>query len=99
MKWTAESILKFLADHETKLQELGAEKIGLFGSYARGEQTPNSDIDLLVSLKEERFTVYMGVWNFLEDQLGEKVDLVIEQNLRAALRPYVMAEVRYATHS
>lgn len=45
LTWTADSILEFLRQHREKLREFGVKKIGLFGSYARGEQRPNSDMD------------------------------------------------------
>jgi len=96
IQWTADTILDLLRTHGDELREMGVVNIGLFGSYVRGEQHPGSDIDLLVTIEPFTFATWMDVWNFLEDNLGMKIDLVPEKDLRPELRPYVMPEVRYA---
>jgi len=93
--WTADSILEFLHAHREQLRAMGVQKIGLFGSYVRGEQSTNSDMDFLVRLDKMSFARWMDVWNFLEDSFGREVDLVPEHNLREELRPYVLPEVVY----
>ena len=58
-------------------------KAWLFGSFARGEQTPDSDIDLIITLDKSKpigFR-YFGMWGDLERLLGRSVDLVTEGNL------------------
>jgi uncharacterized protein len=45
--WDADSILAFLESHRDELRAMGVQKIGLFGSYARGEQKADSDMDFL----------------------------------------------------
>lgn len=96
IQWDAESILDFLRQHREELRAMGVSKIGLFGSYVRGEQKPDSDIDLLFTLQGFSWRRWMNVWNYLEDHLGMKVDLVPEEDLRPELRRYVYPEVRYA---
>lgn len=96
VQWTADSILEFLQEHRAELRAMGVVKIGLFGSYVRGEQTAESDIDFLVELDQWTWRKWMDVWNFLEDHLGLEIDLVPEKDLRPELRPYVLPEVRYA---
>lgn len=94
--WTADAILDFLNAHAAELRALGVVRIGLFGSYARGEQSPGSDVDLLVTMDNWSWKRWCALWDFLEDGLGLKVDLVPEASLRPELRPYVLPEVRYA---
>jgi hypothetical protein len=95
---TAAEIVGRLDSHAAELREKGVEKIGLFGSYARGEADPASDIDVLVKLREMSFfNGYMRVKLYLEDLLGHPVDLVQEDSLREELRPYILGEVIYAT--
>jgi predicted nucleotidyltransferase len=96
VRWTADSILEFLHDHADELRAMGVQKIGLFGSYVRGEQTPKSDIDFLLTLDHWTWKGWTRVWDFLEDSFGVKVDLVPEKDLRPELHPYVLPEVRYA---
>lgn len=94
--WTAEGILAFLRDHADELRAMGVLKIGLFGSYGRGQQQPDSDVDFLFTMDNLTWRRWMNVWNFLEDNLGCKVDLVPEEDLRPELYRYVLPEVRYA---
>ena len=95
IEWSADSILEFLRQNRDTLKNMGVQKIGLFGSFAHGEQHPNSDIDLLFSMENMTFSRWMNVWNFLEDHFGGDVDLVPEQDLRVELRASVLPEVRY----
>jgi predicted nucleotidyltransferase len=60
------------------------EKAGVFGSYARGEETPESDVDVLVRFKDKTGLTlmdYAGIMLDLEDVLNKKVDLVEEGTL------------------
>jgi len=92
----AQTILDALEEHSEKLYELGARKIGLFGSFVRGEQKPESDIDILVTMASPDYFAFTDVMFYLEDLFGRKVDLVPEKNVREELRPYIMSEVVYA---
>ena len=58
-------------------------KAWLFGSYSRGEQTKDSDVDILVLLDKSRpiGLNFFGMWNDLEELLGRKVDLVSDGTL------------------
>jgi uncharacterized protein len=70
------------------------KKVYVFGSFARGELTPDSDIDILVELKprDQRLRLgfkWFGLWDELEEILGRKVDLVSESALSPYVRPHV----------
>jgi len=66
------------------------KSLRLFGSVARDEASPASDIDLLVEFeKTPTFSKYMKLKIYLEDLLGARVDLVTESGLRDRVRPYV----------
>lgn len=58
-------------------------KAWIFGSYSRGEQTKDSDVDIIVLLDKSRpiGLKFFGMWNDLEELLGRKVDLVSEGTL------------------
>jgi hypothetical protein len=94
-RWTADAILRFLADRSDTLRKLGVRRIGLFGSYARNEQREQSDVDLLFSMEPFTWAGWMDVWNFLEDSMKIKIDLVPEKDLREEIRMQVLAEARY----
>jgi predicted nucleotidyltransferase len=93
---TAQEILDMLVQHRARLREFGVQKIGLFGSYSRGEAGPESDMDFLVVLERLTFDDYMSVLLLLEDLFGCKVDLVLEDSIKLRLHPYIMSEVIYA---
>ena len=86
--------LALLREHKPVLAErFGVVDLALFGSAARDEAGPDSDIDILVSYdRVTRSKQYFGALHYLEDLLGRPVDLVMETALRAELRPYVEAE-------
>lgn len=95
LRWTAESVLTFLSDHRDELLRLGVNRIGLFGSYVRGEEHTESDMDFLFAMQNMTFASWMDLWNFLEDSFGCTVDLVPEKDLRPELRSRILAEVQY----
>jgi uncharacterized protein len=106
--WTANIILQTLNENSQSLYDLGVRKIGLFGSYARGEHKPNfgsyargdqkpeSDMDFLVTLADHKFRTYSNVLDFLESIFACKIDLIIESGLKERLRPVIMKEIIYA---
>jgi len=93
-----DGILKAVRGNELKIRGFGVTRIGLFGSYVRGEQKRGSDVDLLVEFEKGKktFDNYMGAKFFLEDLLGRRVDLVISESVKPAIRTYIEKEVRYA---
>ena len=74
---TDKEILNILRKEKPYLQEnFGLLSIGLFGSYAKGMERPDSDIDLLVELTEPRFDFLAGLQIYLESRLGKPVEVV-----------------------
>lgn len=74
----------------------GVKRIGVFGSAARGEARPDSDVDVLVEFEDPAFDRYMELKFFLEDLFGRPCDLVVDESLKESLRGSVHAEVLYA---
>ena len=71
----------------------GAQKVRIFGSMARGDSQPNSDVDFLVELDEQRSLMDLGgMLSELEALLGRKVDLVEPDGLHRLIRDRVLAE-------
>ncbi len=81
------AIKRTLASHDVGL-------IGVFGSVARGEENPNSDLDLLVELPDTMGLFALGrVTNELEALLGVRVELVPASDLKPGVRPRVLADL------
>ncbi len=94
---TPEQLLQLLTSLFPTLRErFGVRSLGVFGSWARGDARPDSDIDLLVEFEATTFRRYMGLKFHLEDLLGRRVDLVTRAALRPRLREHVLSEVRLA---
>ncbi len=93
-----ESILRILSENAAQIRRMGVKSLAVFGSVVRGEATPQSDVDVLVSFQGPvTFDRYMDVKLYLEDRLECPVDLVIAEALHQRLRPYVQQEAVYVT--
>ena len=71
---SAVEILK--AEKNTLAKKFGVEELGIFGSVARGEDTPGSDIDILAKINIKTYHNYCELISYLEEKLKRKVDLV-----------------------
>ena len=91
-------ILNILDERRDRLRALGVRRIGLFGSFVRGEQRPDSDIDLLVEFEPARktFDTFNELCFFLEEILQRRIELVTVESLSPYLGPYILREVEYA---
>lgn len=93
-----EEILALLAAHRAELDRYGVQSLAVFGSVARGEAGPESDVDVLVEFEgPATFDGYMDVKFFLEDLLGRTVDLVTPKAVRPQMRPYIEREMVYVS--
>ncbi|NLF83878.1 MAG: nucleotidyltransferase family protein [Candidatus Gastranaerophilales bacterium] len=95
-----EKILEKLKELKPYLEkEYSVEEIGVFGSYVRDEQTENSDIDILVGLKQGHCVgviKFCGLQIFLSGIFNKKIDLVSKRGIHPALKKYILSEVKYA---
>ena len=72
------------------------KKIGIFGSYVRGEQRKSSDIDVLVEFHEAPSLLkFIDMENYLSEILGIKVDLVMKNSLKPYIGKHILDEVIY----
>ncbi|MGB6010671.1 MAG: nucleotidyltransferase domain-containing protein [Desulfobacterales bacterium] len=78
-------------------KEFGVINIGLFGSYAKGNQKEDSDIDFLVELQEPRFEWLAGLQIYLETKFGRKIELIRKgKNVNQRLIQKVERDIIYA---
>jgi uncharacterized protein len=92
--------MKAVSDIERQLQALKpvlsekykVKEIGVFGSYAKGEQSEASDIDILVDLREPLGWDFFELKDFLEAQLNRPVDLVTRNALKKQLKDKILSQ-------
>jgi predicted nucleotidyltransferase len=97
MKAESMNVIDILKSHEREIKKrFGVKRIGLFGSFARGEQKDTSDVDILVEFEEPTNDHFMNLAFFLEDLFSRRVELVTPDSLSPYIAPYVKKEVVWA---
>ncbi len=91
----AEYFMEILRQHLPELRErYSVSYLGIFGSYVRGEQTKDSDLDVLVQFDNKPGLLkYIELENYLSDLLGVKVDLVMKSALKPNIGKRILNEV------
>jgi predicted nucleotidyltransferase len=88
-----DAILQRRSEILDRASQHGARNVRVFGSAARGDAGPASDVDLLVEMETGRSLLdFVGLWQELEDLLGLKVDLVSEGGISPYLREQILSE-------
>ena len=96
---TQEQIRRIIDAHRAQLRDLGVRRLGLFGSFVRGDPSPGSDVDLLVEFEsgKKTFAAFMQLAFYLEDLLGRRVELVTPESLSPYIGPQIIEEVEYVS--
>jgi len=92
-----EEIREIIDQHRPELnRQFHVDKIGVFGSYARGTQKKRSDVDFLVTF-DEAISLFdrVDLNIYLKELMGRKVDVIPHDNLRPELREYVLKDLIY----
>lgn len=92
-----EEIKELLQKHKDEFrEEYGLKEIGIFGSYVRGEQNEESDLDILVELeKPVGFVKFIRLENALSQLLSVPVEIVTKKALKPHIGKRILQEVRY----
>ena len=94
-----DEIIEKLREREADLRAQGVAHAALFGSVARGDDRPDSDIDILVDLDPAIVVTiidYAGVKDFIAEMFDSPVDVVSRESLKARVRPNATADAIYA---
>ena len=96
---TKANVLALLEEHQDRIRAFGVKRLCLFGSFVRGEQDAESDLDLLVEFErgKKTFDNFVHLSLFLEDLLGKRVELVTPESLSPYIGPHITREVEYVT--
>jgi predicted nucleotidyltransferase len=81
-----------------ELRKLGARRVGVFGSFARGEARADSDVDVYVEFEDDKRTYdnFFALHELLEEVFGRRVDLVTDKSLSETKARLILPTVRYA---
>lgn len=94
-----EQIIQKLKEIKPELEkDYSVEELGVFGSYARNEQTEKSDLDILVGLRRGHSVgviKFCGLQNLLSRIFDKKIDLVSKKGIHPAIKNYILSEVIY----
>jgi uncharacterized protein len=92
-----ESVLLFLKENRDHVRNLGVKRLGLFGSFVRGQQNANSDVDILVEFEpgQKTFDNFSKLAFFLEELFERRVELVTVESLSPYIGPRILKEVEY----
>lgn len=91
-------VFEVLRENGSRLRSVGVEKVGVFGSFSRGEQDSSSDVDLLLVFRkgEKSFRNFMDAKKILQEIFDRDVDVGTEESLKVSLRKNVLGDVEYA---
>lgn len=87
---------KITLNKEYLRKTYGVDEIGVFGSFARGDNNENSDIDISVELNQKvpvGLFEFAGMQFYLEDLLGRKVDLVIKSGIKSLIKERILSQL------
>jgi len=91
--------LHLIEAHAAQLRSLGVRRIGVFGSFARGDERPDSDVDVYLEFAPgmKTYDNFYAVHELLETILGRPIDLITDGALRERKQRLILPTVRYAT--
>jgi uncharacterized protein len=92
--------LAIMQEHLEEIHRLGARRVGVFGSFARGDAAEDSDVDVYVEFDDAKRTYdnFFALHELLETCLGRRVDLVTDKALTETKAKIILPTVRYASN-
>ncbi|MBI4651650.1 nucleotidyltransferase domain-containing protein [Candidatus Desantisbacteria bacterium] len=90
-------ILNLIKNNQNDIVSFGVKQLGLFGSFVKGKQNPESDIDLLVEFYPDKknFANFIHFSFLLETLLKHRIELVTSESLSPYIKPNILREVEY----
>jgi hypothetical protein len=99
MNYSTTEIIAYLKENRSFFYEkFGVTRIGIFGSFARGEQTFSSDIDIIIEIEKDKKNIhnFLQIKRFLEKELERKIDLGFEHSLKPIIKEKIGKQIIYA---
>ena len=93
-----DQVFERVRSHQSALKQFGAARLGLFGSFVRGEQTEQSDVDFIVEFQEGKktFRNFINMVYYLEKLMGREVELLTWEGMAAFVKREAEKEIEYA---
>jgi predicted nucleotidyltransferase len=94
---TKDDILNAIREKVGQFHTLGVKRLGLFGSFVRGEPSTKSDVDILVEFEtgQKTFDHFMQLSFLLEEIFQRRVEIVTPESLSPHIGPHILREVEY----
>lgn len=95
---SVEEVVAYLKKNRRYLHDrFGITSIGIFGSFVRGEQTPYSDIDMVIKMEKNKKNLhsFLSLKRFIEKEIERKVDIGFEYSLKPAIREKIKEQIIY----
>jgi hypothetical protein len=91
-----EEILKKLRENKDKIEKFGVKRIGIFGSFVKGEAKEKSDVDVVVEFERGKATFknVSGLVDFLEELFGREIDLLTPDGIESIRIKHVKEEIK-----
>ncbi len=89
----AKEVVEKIKANRDSIKKYGVKRLGLFGSYSRGDANPKSDLDFVVEFEHKSFDAYMGLKQYLEELFNITVDLVLIDSIKPRLRSQILKEI------
>ena len=98
---TKEDLLSLIRAHREQIEAFGVSRLGIFGSFARGQPREESDVDVLVEFLpgHKTFNAFIHLAFFLEDLFGRSVELITPESLSPYIGPHILSETEYVNLS
>ena len=98
---TKEDLLSLIRAHREQIEAFGVSRLGIFGSFARGQPREESDVDVLVDFVpgHKTFDAFIHLAFFLEDLFGRPVELITPESLSPYIGPHILSETEYVNLS
>lgn len=94
---TKEEVLRLINENRSAIRALGVTRLGLFGSFVRGNQSAESDVDILAEFEPgmKTFDRFMELSFLLEDLFRRRVEIVTPESLSRHIGPHILKEIEY----
>ena len=92
-----QQIFKLILENKQAFRDLGADRLGVFGSFVRDEQNKDSDVDLMVDFLpgQKNYRNFLGIADLAEKLMGREVEILTPQSLSPFIAPYIEREIEY----